>query len=120
LARTDTRLSRSSRRRSDAAFGAVLFGLLSVATVPAAVAYTHYANRELLKAEYAVPVAFLLGIVALSLAKRARRRSERTIGRVGGTRAGRWGRILGGFGVYVAFTAALAVGVYELLNRLSA
>jgi hypothetical protein len=110
---------RSDRRRNGSAFGAVLLGLLSVATVPAAIAYTHYANRELLKAEYAVPVAFVLGVVALSLARRARRRSERTIGRVGGTRAGRWGRILGGLGVYVAVTAALAVGVYELLNRLS-
>ena len=89
-----------------------------MATVPAAIAYTHYANRELFKAEYAVPVGFVLGIAALSLARRARRRSERTIGRVGGARAGRWGRILGALGVYVALTAALAVGVYELLNRL--
>jgi hypothetical protein len=112
-------ISRSDRRRNSSAFGAILVGLLSVATVPAAIAYTHYANRELLKAEYSVPVAFVLGVWALSLAKRARRRSERTIGRVGGARAGRWGRILGGFGVYVALTAALAVGVYELLNRLS-
>jgi hypothetical protein len=111
---------RNDRRRSGRAFGAVLLGLLSVATVPAAIAYTHYAHRELLKAEYAVPAAFVLGIAALSLAKRARRRSERTIGRVGGARAGRWGRILGALGVYVALTAALAVGVYELLNRLSA
>src|SRR5437762_13732983 len=100
---------RSDRRRNGSAFGAVLLGLLSVATVPAAVAYTHYASRELLKAEYAVPVAFVLGVLALSLAKRARRRSQRTIGRVGGSRAGRWGRILGGLGVYVAVTAALAV-----------
>jgi hypothetical protein len=111
---------RSDRRRSGPALGAVLFGLLSVATVPAAIAYTHYANRELLKAEYAVPLGFLLGIAALSIARRARRRSERTLGRIGGTRAGRWGRILGALGVYVALTAALAVGVYELLNRLSA
>jgi hypothetical protein len=72
-----------------------------------------------LRAEYAVPAGFVLGILALSLAKRARRRSERTIGRVGGTRAGRWGRILGAVGIYVALTAALSVGIYELLNRLS-
>jgi hypothetical protein len=111
---------RSDRRRSGRAFGAGLLGLLSVATVPAAIAYTHYANRELLQAEYAVPAGFVLGIAALWLARRARRRSERTLGRVGGVRAGRWGRFLGGLGVYLALTAALAVGVYELLNRLSA
>jgi hypothetical protein len=111
---------RSDRRRNGVAFFAVLLGLLSVATVPAAIAYTHYANRELLKAEYAVPIGFVLGIAALSLAKRARRKSHRTIGRVGGARAGRWGRILGAIGVYLALTAALSVGVYELLNRLSA
>jgi len=110
---------RNDRRRNGLALGAVLLGLLSVATVPAAIAYTHYTHRELVKAEYAAPVGFILGIAALSLARRARRRSERTIGRVGGARAGRWGRILGGLGVYLALTAALSVGVYELLNRLS-
>ena len=111
--------ARSDRRRSGLALAAVLLGLLSVATVPAAIAYTHYANRELLNAEYAVPVGFVLGLAALWLARRARRKSQRTIGRVGGRRAGRWGRILGALGVYLALTAALAVGVYELLNRLS-
>jgi hypothetical protein len=99
---------------------AVLFGLLSLATVPAAIAYTHYANIELLKAGLAIPAGLVLGIVALSLAKRARRRSERTIGRVGGVKTTRLGRILGALGVYIAITAALSVGVYELLNRLSA
>jgi hypothetical protein len=98
----------------------VLLGLLSLATVPAAIAYTHYANIELLKAGLAIPFGLVLGIASLSLAKRARRRSERTIGRVGGVKTARLGRILGALGVYVALTAALSVGVYELLNRLSA
>ena len=105
-------LQRSDRRRNGRALGAVLLGLLSVATVPAAIAYTHYAHRELLKAEYAVPAGFVLGIAALSLAKRARRRSARTIGRMGGIRAGRWGRVLGALGIYVALTAALSASVY--------
>jgi hypothetical protein len=112
-------ITRTNRQRNGRAALAVVLGLLSLATVPAAVAYTHYANLELLKAEYAVPVGFVLGIAALWLAKRARRQSERTIGRVGGARTARLGRILGGLGVYVALTAALSVGVYELLNRLS-
>jgi hypothetical protein len=113
-------LTRSDRKRNGRALGAVLFGLLSVAAVPAAIAYTHYADLQLLKAEFAIPAGLVLGLAALSLAKRARERSERTIGRVGGARATRWGRILGGLGIYISLTGALAVGVYELLNRLSA
>lgn len=112
-------VARQDRRRNRLAWGAVLVGLLSLATVPAAIAYTHYANVELIKAGLAVPVGFVLGLGALSLGKRARRRSERTIGRVGGIGTARLGRILGGLGVYVALTGALSVGVYELLNRLS-
>ena len=112
-------VSRQDRRRNGLAVWAVLVGLLALAAVPAGIAYTHYANVELLRAGLAIPVGLVLGWLALSIAKRARARSERTIGRVGGRRAARVGRILGGLGVYVALTAALAIGVYELLNRLS-
>jgi len=112
-------VTRQDRRRNGFALCAVFVGMLSLATVPGAIAYTHYANIELLKAGLAVPVGLVLGVAALSFAKRARSRSERTIGRVGGRRAARAGRILGALGVYVGLTAALAVGVYELLNRLS-
>ncbi len=82
-------------------------------------AYTHYANIELLKAGLAIPAGILLGVVALSLGRRARARSERTIGRIGGARAARTGRILGRARDHVSLTARVAVGVYELLNRLS-
>ena len=113
-------VTRLDRKRNGRAFGAVLLGLLSLAAVPAAIAYTHYADVQLLKAGLAIPAGLVLGLGALSLARRARERSERTIGRVGGARAARWGRVLGGLGIYVSLTGALAVGVYELLNRLSA
>ena len=95
-------------------------GLLSVLTVPAAIAATHYRDVELLHAGWAAIPAFLLGLAALLLARAARRRTERTIGRVGGRRVTRAGRFLGSLGVYLALAAALSVGVYELLNRLSA
>jgi len=91
-----------------------------VLVVPAAIAATHYRDLELLKAGWAAIPAFLLGLVALWLARAARRRSERTIGRVGGRRVTRLGRFLGAVGIYIALAAALSVGVYELLNRLSA
>jgi hypothetical protein len=99
---------------------AVVVGIVSVLLVPAAIAVAHYRDIELLKAGWAAIPAFVLGIVALMLARAARRRSERTIGRIGGRRVTRAGRVLGALGVYLALAAALSVGVYELLNRLSA
>jgi hypothetical protein len=95
-------------------------GLLSVALVPAGIAIAHYTSVRLLDAGYAVPPALLLGIAAVYVARSARRRTERTIGRVGGIRAARVGRWLGGLGIYLALAGALSIGVYELLQYLSA
>src|SRR3954469_11003667 len=111
--------TRSSSQANVRAWGAVVAGLLSVATVPAAIAYVHYSDLELLDAAWAAVPAFLLGVISLMFARRARRRTERTIGRVGGRGLTRVGRFLGALGIYLALAAALSVGVYELLNRLS-
>jgi hypothetical protein len=94
-------------------------GLLSVATVPVAIAVTHFAGVDVLQAGWAILLGFALGIAALRLASGARRLTERTIGRVGGVRGARLGRLLGVLGVYIGLTAALAIGIYELLNYLS-
>jgi hypothetical protein len=91
-----------------------------VACVPAGIAVTHYREIELLKAGWAVIPALVLGVVSLVLARGARRRTERTIGRIGGRRLTRAGKLLGALGVYLALAGALSVGVYELLNKLSA
>jgi hypothetical protein len=90
-----------------------------VASVPAGVAVTHYQDIELLKAGWSVAPGLVLGILSLALARGARRRTERTIGRVGGRRVTRVGRLLGALGIYLALAGALSVGVYELLNNLS-
>ena len=111
--------TRSSSQANARAWVAVVAGLLSVATVPAAVAYAHYRDFELLDAGWAAVPGFVLGVVSLVFARRARRRTERTIGRIGGRGLTRAGRLLGALGVYLALAAALSVGVYELLNRLS-
>jgi hypothetical protein len=95
-------------------------GLLSVAAGPVGVAITHYADVELLAAAAAIPVGLVLGVVAVRLARGARRVTQRTIGRVGGRRTAGTGAFLGGAGVYVSLAAAVAVGVYELLKTLSA
>jgi NhaP-type Na+/H+ or K+/H+ antiporter len=96
----------------------VLVGLLSLATLPAAVVVARESD-ELTLVEagvVAVPVAALLGLVALWLARRARRRADRTLDRVGGRRTARAGKLLGALGLYLAATAAIALGVYALLS----
>jgi hypothetical protein len=95
----------------------VLLGLLSLATLPAAVVVARESDDlTLVQAGLAVPLAALLGLLALWLARRARRRADRTLDRVGGRGAARMGKLLGGLGLYLAATAALALGVYALLS----
>jgi NhaP-type Na+/H+ or K+/H+ antiporter len=96
----------------------VLVGLLSLATLPAAVVVARESDGLTLveAGVVAVPVAALLGLVALWLARRARRRADRTLDRVGGRRTARAGKLLGALGLYLAATAAIALGVYALLS----
>ena len=95
----------------------VLVGLLAVAVLPAAVAATRFSERyELLHAAAAIPVAALLGALAIVLARRARSRLAPTLGHPRGTRTARLGRLLGVLGVLLALTAAGSVGVYALLS----
>ena len=112
--------TRSNSARNWRAAAAVLLGLLSVACLPAGVALAHYSDVDLIQAGYAVAPAFLFGVGAVLLARAARRRSERTIGRVGGRRTARTGRLLGILGIYLALAGALSLAVYEILDYLSA
>jgi hypothetical protein len=91
-------------------------GCLAVAALPAAVALAQVSPRvKLLQAAAGIPVAALLGLVALLLARRAFRRSERTLGRAGGERAARVARVLGVLGLCIAVSGAIAIGFYEIL-----
>jgi hypothetical protein len=108
-------------RRNRAARASLLFGLLGVALLPAAVAITEWrADLELVDAGYAVPFAFLFSALAVRLARRARRSLERTLGRIGGEKTARAGRVLGWLGVYIALTAAVSLGVYAYLEYVAA
>ena len=111
--------TRSSRKANVRAWAAVVFGLASVAAVPGAIAYTHYRNIDLIKAGWAVAPGFLLGVIALALAGGARKRSGRTIGRVGGRGIVRFARFLCALGIFIAAAGGIALGVYEILNQLS-
>jgi hypothetical protein len=93
------------------------FGLVSLATMPLAILGTRYSSSyRLLDAGFAIPFGLAVGIASLSLARSARGRNERALGRLGGETAIRWGRILATVGICLALTALISVAVYEFLQ----
>ena len=92
-------------------------GLVSVATMPLAILATRYSSGyELSQAGYAIPFGVVTGVGALLLARSARHRDERALGRLGGGTAIRVGRILGTAGICLALTALISVVVYVYLR----
>ncbi|HUQ23646.1 MAG TPA: hypothetical protein VM049_11605 [Gaiellaceae bacterium] len=88
-----------------------------MAVVPVAIGATRWSRTyELLHAAIAIPVALVLGALAVRLARRARSRLGPTLGRPKGTRTARLGRLLGILGVLLSLTAAGSVGIYALLS----
>lgn len=95
----------------------MVVGLASVATMPLAILGTRYSNGyRLPDAGYAIPLGILIGVLSILLARSARSRNERALGRLGGDTAMRWGRALGTLGVCLALTALISVGVYVFLK----
>jgi hypothetical protein len=104
-------------RGNGLAWGSVVAGLAAVAALPVAIFLTRFSEGyELLHAGFAIPLAGALGILAISLARRARRRSLLTLGGGGGDGLVRTGRILGIAGLCVALAGLVALGVYGLLE----
>jgi hypothetical protein len=98
------------------AWTALLLGVVGVATLPAAIEFSRRSNRvDLLDAAYAIPLAFLLGLVALVMARRARANIRWLRLREGGTAVASTAVIIGAVGLCFAVTAALSVGFYELV-----
>lgn len=93
----------------------LVLGLLATAAIPLAIVVTEQReDLRLLHAGFAVPVAFVLGVVGIRLARRARKRLERTLGRVGGVVPARLGRVLSWLGVYLALIGAISLFVYAI------
>ena len=93
----------------------MLFGVLAVAALPAAILYSRFSERfELLHAAWAIPAAAGLGLISLGLARRARRQLRFTLVR-GRHAAARAGRALAVLALCLAVTATISVGFYRLL-----
>jgi hypothetical protein len=91
-------------------------GVLAVLAIPAGLALAAYSSMvDLTWASASIPIAAALGIVAISLARTARRYSQISLGRIGGMGLAHAGSILGMLGLYLAVMAALSVGFFGLL-----
>ncbi len=102
---------------SSAAWGSLVAGLASCATLPLAVFLTRFSDSyELLHAGFAIPLAVAFGLVALALARRARIRTRVSLSAAAGGGVATAGRVLGVIGLCMAASALVALGVYGLLE----
>jgi hypothetical protein len=98
-------------------WGGLVAGLASVVTLPLAIFLTRFSDSyELLHAAFAIPLAAVLGLVALALARRSRRRLALSLSSERRDRAAVAGRVLGIAGICIALAALVALGVYALLE----
>jgi hypothetical protein len=96
-----------------------VLGVLATLTLPVAIAGTRYSGSyELLHAGFAVPLAVSFGILAIVLARRAKALDRARLGRAGGGRAARLGRLLGILGLCIAASATIALAVYGVLHAI--
>jgi hypothetical protein len=98
------------------AWVALVLAVLGLLTLPAAVEVSRRSARiGLLDAGYAIPLAFLLGLVALIMARRARDNLRWFRVREGGTAVASVAIVVSAVTVCLALTAALSIGFYELV-----
>jgi hypothetical protein len=95
---------------------ALVVGLAGLSTLPAAIEVSRRSKRVgLLDAGYAIPLAFVLGLVALVMARRAKRNLQWLQLREGGTGIATVAVVIGGLAFCLAVAAALSVGFYGLV-----
>ncbi len=99
------------------AIGALVCAFLAIALLVAGAAVPRFVEDiDPLRALVVVPLAVVLALAAISLARRARFDFQRTLGRVGGNSLAAAARILSVVALLVSLTAALAVGVFAVLD----
>jgi hypothetical protein len=102
------------------AWASVVLGLLGLATLPAAIAVTERVDGlSLVEAGFAIPAAIVFALAAIVIGRRVHGRTRQTLASLPGARVARVGRVLGYAGLYLALTAALAVGFYAVLTYVS-
>ena len=96
---------------------ALVVGLAALLTLPAAIEISRRSKRiGLLDAGYAaVPIAFVLGLVALVMARRARRNLKWLQVQEGRTGIATVAVVVGAVAFCLAVAAALSVGFYGLV-----
>ena len=98
------------------AWVALLLGVLGLLTLPVAVETARRSQGiALLDAGYAIPLAFLLGLIAVVMARRARNNLRWLSLRERGTAVASTAVIVGMVALCLAVTAALSIGFYELV-----
>jgi hypothetical protein len=121
VARTrDSRAAPAAGRasgRNSCATASVILGLLAVLAIPAGVVLSWYsATVTLVESSSSAGLAIIFGTYSIVLSRRGLEVFARTIGRSGGVRAARAGKLLGALGLCMGITAGLAVGFYGLLT----
>jgi hypothetical protein len=96
---------------------AIVLGLLAILAIPAGVFASKVlkTSRLIEAVVVAVPVAFVLGLMAVSAARRARYRLDRSVYRRGAGLV-RLARLLAWTGLYASFVGGIALGVYAALR----
>ena len=93
-------------------------GVVAAAVLPVAIALAETTGvLEMIETAGAIPVAAVGGVAAVLLARQARRRHERTLGRVGGLGLALAGRLLGILALCLAASGLVALGFYWVLQR---
>ena len=106
-----------SRLENGSAWASLIAGLASVAVLPIGVYVSRYSDTfDLIHAGFLIPVVVVLGVAALALARRSRRRTSVSLSGASGQGLATAGRVLGIVGLCVAASALVALGVYGLLE----
>jgi hypothetical protein len=105
------------RGSSGDGFGAALVGFLAAATMPLAIYLTRFSDTyDLIHAGFAIPLAAILGLLAVGLARGSRRRDALRLAPQPRSRLTTAGFVLGAAGICMAVSAIVALGVYGVLD----
>jgi cytochrome bd-type quinol oxidase subunit 2 len=106
------RIASSSRR----AWVALLLGIAAIGVLPAAIEVSRRSKGvDLLDTAYAIPLAFVLAVISVVMARRARHNLRWFRVREGGAAVAQTAVVVGTLGLLLVIAAALSVGFYGLV-----